>query len=327
MDDFASIEPRFKNPYKGVEVILGSISDNIQNDQNLEPQMVRIRAQNNGVIFLDSAFKGERDSETNFVLKTTARKIKRLAVGGMQICLDIPNVNQRNNIVGFFSTNSASNHFVRVPQGFYTTPTTLMTALVTALNTASGASGLTWSFIPDAGDRIAGVTLSTAGGSFHFLNDSTIPTGLAPLPPLIAEQIHPISFYVKRGTYLWNLPITTFDSSIKAIGPICLQYTRYIDFESFALSQYTKAPMLDSKDGATDIIFRVFLNVGEPKAQLISASTPLRWTNYNMEQTLATVDFRILDEWNDEVFLPFYSASDGETRKRFDFIMILLTEI
>ena len=159
---------RFKNAYQDQGVVLVPISDEIQTDQNLEPQMVRIRSSNTGFMFLNSEDRdiGKNKPPVDIILSTRIKKtkVKRWSAVSFIYLNVTPNVNDRNRNVTFFSTNSGTTHTVQIIQGFYETRLALMDALVLALNTATGASGLTFSHvIPVINPLIS--TLNSAGCS------------------------------------------------------------------------------------------------------------------------------------------------------------------
>lgn len=312
---------QFQNPYLEQGVILTPISDEIQTDPNLEPQMVRIRAQNNGNLFIDSS-KRESFLSNNIPTKVVLgggeknniflTKIVRLSVTGIGINFITPNVNRTNNVVIFLSSNTgAVEHTVIVPEGFYQTRLDLMNALVVALNTATGASGLAFSHvIPTINPLIT--NLASAGGSYLFF----VPTS------------GPIQSAIERGKQLWNLPIEQILSTSKIVGAINLMYTRYIDIQSRALTRHTKNPKTSNSGGATNLLFRLFLPAppqGPPLGFVggFTVANPT-WINFSRSQSITSVDFTIVDEFGDELFVPQYAEG---TDSGFYWDLILDTQI
>ena len=71
--------------------------------------------------------------------------------------------------MSFWSSVTSSFWTVTIPEGYYVNSFTLIGGVVSALNTVTGSSGLTFSentitLNPDA------YTLSATGGNFYFLN-------------------------------------------------------------------------------------------------------------------------------------------------------------
>jgi hypothetical protein len=210
-----------------------------------------------------------------------ASGINRITVSSASIHANIPNVNPRNNVIRFFSSVTNSFHSVTVPEGFYTTPTILITAVRDTLNTISGTSGLTFSYATIVGfpDRF---NLNSAGGSYYFdINCSAI----------------------KYGYQLWNLPIEQVASNSKLVGDILLYYTRYIDITSNTIIKYSKIKALTT--GKTpDMLFRV--PIEDPTKPGLSRSVPnLRSTfNYLPNESIFTIDFSLYDQFGNILYIP-----------------------
>lgn len=307
----ASLPERI-NPYGPQLVSLAPISDEQQNDENLEPPFVRLRAGNECFIFADSevreaalgvpqALAPDLFNATIFNLgggnhQFYARKIKRLAVTGLQIANCVPNVNSRNNTVTFFSTTSGITHTVTVPEGMYLTRATLTAALATALNTATGASGLTWTITANPLNGCQ-YTLATAGGNYHFVLTS------------------PMILY---GRYLFNLPQEQANSNSKTMGAVYGLYTRYIDIISSAVTEYTKNPWSSNTKPPNGLIARVFVGplagFGGSAGGIASdgmsffAGAAAAATNYNRGRAIEVIDMALRDEFGMEYYIPSYST-------------------
>ena len=87
--------------YNLQQVIIPPIQDSFVDDTTLEPQMIRIRQENNAYTYLD--FGGIQQSPNGTFLLTSnnsslfQNKVKRFAWVGSQWDFLIPNINQRNN--------------------------------------------------------------------------------------------------------------------------------------------------------------------------------------------------------------------------------------
>jgi hypothetical protein len=262
-------------------------------NSDLEPQMVQERTQNSGILYLDSQDSLLELDKTNMLLSsvkmagekanTLARSIRRLRVLATSFHLVTPNVNPINQTIQFISSNTgATVYSVVVPTGFYTTPALLIAAIVTALNTVLGASGLTFSdaIVTGYTDKY---TLTAAGGNF---------------------QILPTSNAVVFGTELWALPIMTALGNNVLVGSMGLYYTRYIDICSRRINQYVKIPSIGNGYNS-NIVYRFF--IGDPTTAHFERFTPssdLNGINFQQSDSLSTIDFQIKDQFGNFLYIP-----------------------
>lgn len=259
--------------------------------RELEPQEIKIRGQNSSNIFIDIVNRGEIFDRppTNIRLSSRdntlfSKNIVRIAVSKVFMTWITPNVNVRNNTIGFRSSNTgATIHIVIIPEGFYTTRSTLMTALRDALNTVSGASGLIFSFVINPLNPLC-ADLTSAGGTYNF--DLT-------------------SRMIVSGKSLFNLPISQILSPTKKVGAIHGLYTRYISIYSGVLTQWTKNPNQSNRFGNNTLLFRLFneLELGTFGA-LEETVKNLIFINYKPDQDIVAVDFFLTDEFGDELYVP-----------------------
>lgn len=305
---------KYKNPYDKSyrPVVLPSLSNEIYQDQNLEPQMMRIRASNNGKLYLsskDDSLSATDPSDVILGYPTVgehqrsiifANKIDKFAVTNVVLYWGTPNVNPRNNEYTFHSTFSGNDHSVIVTPGFYKTPNDLMTAIINGLNSVTAQSGLTFSFSLDPlSDSIAG-TLSAAGGNYYFIVDS----------------------FLKKSRYLWGPPLSQTPTNGKQFGAVQLQYTRFIDFASTKLESYAKMRSANSFNGENNIIFRLNL-VDQIEPGVVRAATEEpRFINWDSTENMSAIDIRLYDEWGEQLYVPLYN--DSETN--LDWNMTILTE-
>ncbi len=308
----------FQNPYIGKGVILTPIADIIQTDENLGPQFIRVRHGNNSSIFLNTqTAKNITQNGAKFSLgvghNLFATKIKRFSVQYFKLLWCTPNVNIRNNVLSFWSSNTGGIngvlHIVTIPEGFYNNSATLMVALQNALNTVTGASGLTFTITVDPLNSCS-ASIATAGGSFAFN---------------ITLNVNINSLGMLHGRPLWNLPQEQVLSSLKNAGPIRLFYTEYIDIGSFSLNQYTKNPSYSDNGIRNGQLFnRIHLN--DPT---ISSSTQyqineLQWINFNRNRSLNDIDISVYDQFGDFVYIPQYSTG---TIEPISLSIVFLTEL
>lgn len=295
----------FKNSYKNYDkVVLESIQDSQIDDENLEPQFVRIRSGNFGNFYIGSTnTEGPPINPSDIIISANSlatRKIRRLGVSSVLFSTRIPNVNPTNNVVSFFSTVTAQFYSVTLTTGFYTTPALLVAELITKLNTVTGSSGITFSSVVNAIDANV-YSINAVGGNYYF---------------------DPNSLMAKNGLFLINLNKNTTPAVTKTIGPIQLVYTRYIDVVSNELTKYDKNPSAstDSIYKAGNIL-RIFLfsditndnpNPGGPYSNYYTYEN-IRWLNYNRSQSIGPIDLKFFDENGNYLYIPNYGNSNTST--------------
>lgn len=320
--------PERTNPFHPQLVSLAPISDEQQNDENLEPPFVRVRSGNESFLFADSevrdaavgvpqALAPDLFNVTDFTLgggnhQFYARKLKRLSVPGAQIANCVPNINPRNNSVSFFSSASGLTHTVTIPEGQYTNRATLTAALQAALNTATGASGLTWTITVNPLNACQ-FTLATAGGNYRFVLTS------------------PMILY---GRYLFNLPQEQALTNSKTMGAVYGMYTRYIDVISASVTEYTKNPWSSNSRVPNGLIARIFVGpqtgFGASAGGITSdgmsffAGADAAPINYNRTRAIEVIDLSFRDEFGQPYYIPSYSTG-SPPNSAFD--LIIKTEL
>lgn len=284
------------NTYTIPKVLLSPITDDQAGilDNNLEPPFVRVRNRNASSTFLDNFDANSRLSNSSYQIASQgsllSKRTKRFTVNKYIAQLPTPNINQRNNTITF--TTGAGTFTVTIPEGFYTR-TQAITALLTALNTVSGPSGVTFTapdqfpgsdvYIVLTGTnpfRISGGTFVTTGYAFWgFLKGDTRLTPTAPL------------------------------STTLTLGPITAVYTRYYDICSTNLLQHTKAANTGNRVPA-NILLRVYaftISQSDPTDSYFESHEfgPDRssW-NFDAGHSISSVDIQLYDEFNQPYYLP-----------------------
>lgn len=277
-----------------MSVLLEPVNSNLYSNTNLEPQYVTIRKPNTATIYLDSqdcvlelnkvdmdmsTIKQSRETPTSL-----ASGISRLSVRSVGINYITPNVNLRNNVLTIFSSVSGTTHSVTLPEGFYTTSQILIDAIVTALNTLSGSSGLTFNRTTDIGDIYF---LNSVGGNYYFdLNCSA----------------------VKYGYQLYALPTDQILNNRKRVGSMALYYTRYIDICSDTLTQFAKLRSATTGN-RNDLLVRVFVN--NATLPHVIGFYDAVGDNYNFlpSYPLNTIHFTLRDQFGNTLYVP--PGADG----------------
>ncbi len=308
---------KFKIPFRNATpVVLSGISDNqIIESETLEPQLIRIRSNNLGYMYVDSrdTSKPVTEPPVNIIIGGQGKslfkdQIKRIKLVFLDLFWITPNCNVRNNEIKFISSNTgATVYTVTVPEGQYDeasifpipappAPPGLIDALVAAMNTVTGASGLTFSHSLNGAtsqlfDGRAG-TLDSAGGSYQILESKA----------------------TLRGEPLWNLIDPSIDvlSVSKPIGFINLRYTRFIEFRSDTLSQFSKNRNVAGTRGTNNLIFRLFPSTEERKITLIRSTIRIPVTfNFNPSFTLRSFDLSLFDEFGNILYVPDYNPGNS----------------
>lgn len=279
-------------PEKNIPVILKPTNLDIYRDSNFEPQYVTAKQPVSAAIYLTTLDNQLVENPADCVLSTANRLgdnpstlgygISRISVSAVGIKNVIPNVNERNNTLTFFSTSSGLFHTVQLPVGYFTSSLTLMTAIITALNAVTGASGLTFSALavvnkPDT------YNLSSAGGNYFF--DNTCDA-------------------LVKGFQLYAFPTEQVATGIKSVGSMGLLYTGYFDVCSRTVTKYDKLSN-QSSSKANNLIQRIYVSqvdFGE-FYEIKHQSNPRPNFDFNSKEPINTIDFQIRDQYGDIIFL------------------------
>ncbi len=289
------------------------VTDTLQDSNRAEeePQVLKIRAQNSSNIFIDVQSRSTQLDipPVSILLSSTnnslyLRNIVRLAVSKIFVQWQTPNINSRNNVVTYFSSVTGTLHSSLIPTGFYNTRLIAMNALVVALNAPffGGASGLVFSHVIQPLNPTCSL-LSAVGGNFRF------------------ELSSPMIVF---GEQLFNLPKDQTPTASKFVGSMALLYTRYIDFRSRILNQWTKNPNTSNRSGANNLLFRFFLNnplgIEGPLAETIQN---LVYFAQKPSFTIQSPDFQLNDQFG---FTLITGQCAEETSSGFFWDIVLVSE-
>jgi hypothetical protein len=276
--------------YDATPVLLPPVSDEMVMDEQLEPQLIRKRHGNISWIFLDSNYSSSTyNGNSSFILQNTyfIRKIQRFAFSSMNYTYVTPNINPNNQVVSFQSSNTGSTIYsVSIPEAFYLTSASFVTAFIAALNTVTGASGLTFtdSLLTDGSNR---GTITAAGGTYVFTPSS----------------------FMKYGENVAALPLNDSLSATKNIGPIFLIYSRYIDINSSSLTQFTKNPNVSNSPNNSNLLTRI--DVTNPAQHIAFFTfTNTAWFNFNKSMGLDNIDIQLIDEYGFPLYIPAYATAN-----------------
>ena len=294
-------------------VLLAPVADSMQEDENLEPQMVRVREGNGSVFATDTDNRGGENlrpftdqtiqrldipyrtvpTKIIFDTRVAKTKVKRIAIKQVRMSWITPNVNVMNNTVSFYSslTGAGVKHTVVVPEGFYNTPTLFMDALVAAMNTVSAASLITFTHSIPANNPLISQLLAGGGGGGTYYFD------------LGCDMI-------LYGSQLASLPQRQAFTLQHTVGAIGLHYTRYVDLISPDLNQYSKNTNSSNSKVSSGFTFRIYLDEepGIPRT-VVTDVTNLTYFNWNRSDTFNTFEIFLLDQYGRNLYIPRYDPA------------------
>ncbi len=285
------------NVYDVPRMVISPIMDDQAGilDNNLEPSYVRVRTRNASFSYIDTFDRNSRISNTSYIIASSgellSKRTKRFALSYYAPSISTPNINPRNNTVTFSAAAAPGVLYtVTIPIGYYTRDQAI-TALLAALNTVSGASGVVF----------------TAPNQFVNSSIYIVLTGTN------AFRISGGTF-TQTGHAFWGFPpgdsrfsaVAPFVTTL-TLGPITALYSRYYDITSQYVLQHTKAANTGNRVPG-NILIRVYTQiVPDPQVtgtvQFESTSENSSW-NFDAGASLATIDLNIVDEFGQPYYLP-----------------------
>jgi hypothetical protein len=273
-------------------VILPPVSNDEQQDNNLEPQYVKIRAQNHGRLYIDSQ-KPFYEFTPNDVKISTAiiqqgraenltLNINRLAVAKFDMFWQPQNVNSYNNVFKYTLFNTVGPvpyEFTHtIPVGNYTLAS-LLTVITNLMTFDSATLGYTGGF-------------SSAVDANGFT--ATITDNI-PVTNFIIDAAR--SSMVYNGASLLGLSEMSAPVTVLNIGPARMLYSRYVDVVSRDLCSYVKNPSRSINKVNQNVIFRQYLD--DPNARWTYSTTVnnMNWMNWNYNAPLSVISFELYDEY------------------------------
>lgn len=277
-----------KNPYLIPRVVLSSISDEIQLDENYEPPFVRKRAANSNYVYIDLSIGSNPNTNPASRICKVDRgvpRINRLRLAYLAFRYYSANINPRNNVFTFTRVSTGITYTITLPEQ-NSLGLLRYTNLTAAMNTAVGLIVFTVGpnlVYPNTFD------ITDAGGPFYF---------------------DPNSIGVKNGRYLWGFNSTNTGISNANVG-ISLtytseNYTRYIDIRSNELTQYSKLDPAGANLSDTVILRLDNINsiLGRYETLLLPIEVSL---NYDRSRSLDTIDIQLEDEFNQLLYIPQFA--------------------
>lgn len=260
-------------------------------DISLEPQIVINRAPNGARIYLSAQDPYKTLNNTDLIISSIkspnsyatplSNSIVRLQVLSARLTWLTPNVNERNNTLTIFASTTASLHSVTIPEGFYTTAELLITAIVTALNTITGTTGLVFAKTNSPKSPLI-FDLYAAGGTYY-----------------ISTQCSAFKF----GEQLYNFPNSEVLSTSYLVGSMNMRYTNFVDICSRRLQQYAKHKNMTTGYNS-DIVVRIYIDeFGAPYDEGVSLDLSPCFA-YEPTDNLTSIDFQIKDQFGQLLYVP-----------------------
>ena len=262
---------------------------------------------------------------TNSGLPLLSKQIDKFGVYEIGLNLQNNQVNERNFTVQFYSSNTgtidgagkfvspSTLHTVQILGGTYSSPTTLIIGLVTALNTITGSTGLTFAhsnyILADGTISTLRRNISCTGGTFCFALGGG---GSSPM-----DNSYITNLALVNGRHLFNLSRSQTAVSAMPTGIIQGFYTRYIDISCYELVERSRVPVSTSeKNGRSppNLLYRLHLdelNTFGEVLKLRKMEEHIRWIKKENSKTIQAIDLVLLDEFGMALIL---NNLDGDTR-------------
>ena len=271
----------------------------IEDTNNLDPQVVTLRAPNTPYLYIDSTIRQEPTANANNILITTSNsnllinRMRRVAVKKFSLYYYLDNIITGLND-GFtmkFEVSAPDPPQVEIitftiPSGIYTISQLadklqiLIDAWVVANWPVGPVPTFTVQFVPTTIDGLYGQILISA-------------TYLATIPVL---AIDPNCTFVTGSKGMLVLTrkndYTTPTTEVLKLSFFSDVPYRYIDVISYALTKDSKAQSTTNLDTNYMIIYRIDRpHVGYNESNIVE---PLNWSNMNLDTSLTQIDFQFL---------------------------------
>lgn len=269
------------------DVIIPLIPWTMYRDTDMEAQPTTSKQPPSALVYLNTEDLSPGQPRNNFVISndiTYFSNVSRITPVGCAITnYYIPNVNERNNTLSFFSTTSNLVHTVTLTEALYTSSATLMAEIVTRLNTVTGASGLTFSSSVFSG-RPDMYNLAAAGGTYHIVSCTALT----------------------HGDTVYAFDPSPLNASVHYVGPMPLKYTLFVDVVSDTLTKFAKLRTI-STNAKSAVFIRAFIGGSDwgNTVYAVSANEAIS-INFLPMQVVTTIDIRLYDSHGDILYIPFW---------------------
>ena len=282
-----------------------------------EPQPVTARVPSAAEIYLSTRQLPASVPRNDYIISAPNlfQNVSRVGFGGSTIAnYFVPNVNQRNNRIGFIlQTNPGVTYWATVPELFYNTINTIVAnasiaALATAVQTALNAVVVPGPHGPVVFTVTATEDPNEITGAFNITGKVG---GIG-----ILWAWDPTSSMITKGDTMFNLSQVYTDGnplyhSVHQIGPFGFMYTTHIDITSRVLTQYTKMRSVTS-DNRSNIFARTSMGRNNLGAAVygFTNSGPITPTeisfSYKPDVNISSIDIQLYDSHGDLLYIPSY---------------------
>ncbi len=275
-------------------VLLPPISGDMYSGGVGEPQYVTIREPNSAMILIDSGdcdFELTKEKMTVSSQQTLtsqpnilAQGIKRLTVTATSSTSNIPNVNPRNNHIVLIY--GGTKYEVDIPIGSYATSQTVADAIKLALNTVTATSAFTVPLFspplyPDT------YVLTSSGSTFYIDKSSTVIT---------------------KGRQMYAFGESQVAASTQPLGAMGLVYSKYVDYISRRLTQYTKLRTTSTKNTANILMRATKIKLSDLDYGIdkfgFGAYVGTTSLNWEPSDPISSFDITVLDQNGDLLYVP-----------------------
>ena len=276
------------HPENALKVVLSGVYDDQQQDNNIDAPFVRVRNGNISHIYLDSSYTNSI-TPANIILGVNGgdlftRRLNRIAVKGISMSWVTPNINPRNDTLTF--SVGGSTYTTTMTDTYYDTVDLLFNSLASAMTSTSGTTFTATNTSVNVGVN-SYILAATASAPFTIIGGNMVAQGQFMFGWIPTDS--------RVG-----VPVTSF-----ILTNTSLQYTRFINLNSFLLTQYSKLPSSGIDTLGTNIV-KVYLDndLFVDRTIFFNILQPLAWINFNSTASITTVDLQIFDEWNQLLYIP-----------------------
>ncbi len=272
---------------------------------------VSILAINSASIIIDSDPKfNQNPVERITKIGSLAKTVRRLSPYIFTFTETIPNITSKNNLLSFEYDGVLK--VADIPIGFLKyNPENIVGTIIHFMEVAAGVAPGTFTITP-LYDGLPSENFSTG----------TITT---PLDIKIIDNT-----FSRRHRWLWNPEFQSVASTSFIYGPVIGVYSRYFDLVSFSLTEDTKLPSASTDDGKSNTVRRFYVSNTPAKdfgrlavVELINLTA----INVRADKEIGTIDYRLVDEYN-EILEVFPTNGDPDlNRNPFAFVFELKAEL
>jgi hypothetical protein len=200
----------------------------------------------------------------------------------------VPNVNPRNNTLTFHSGISGLDHTVTIPERYYDIEvpadiTQLATDIRDAMNSVSGASGLTFGFAFRTGfPRTFDMTVIVPiGGTYYFVDSSSA---------------------VAKGMQMYNFERSSTLAVSHQVGPMSMMYTQFVDVKSTELTKWEKIKSVTTGN-QNPVVMRAYIGGNKWGDDFDQIDFYLAFS-WKWNEPIYAVDVEFYDQNGDPLYYP-----------------------